>query len=117
MAEYSAYYLQTEGNRYPVEEFINSLQVATQRKFFYKRSLLEEFGPRLPQPHAKSLGEHLYELRFEGDEGHIRVFYFFDGKHIILAHAMKKKTQKLPERDLAVARQRKHAYQSHARNS
>jgi phage-related protein len=42
--------------------------------------------------------------------GQIRVFYFFDGKRIILVHAMKKKTQKLPAQELAIAVQRKNAY-------
>lgn len=84
-----------------------------QRKFFFKRSLLEEFGPRLPQPHAKRLTEDLYELRFETHTGQIRVFYFFDGKRIILVHAMKKKTQKLPAQELAIAVQRKNAYLAH----
>jgi len=116
VAEYTSYYLQTEGGRYPVEEFINGLQMATQRKFFYKRALLEEFGPKLPQPHAKRLEGNLYELRFEGHEGQVRVFYFFDWKRVILAHAMKKKTQKLPERELAVAIQRKNAYSSRGRS-
>ena len=110
MAEYTAYYLHTEGGRAPVEEFVNALDLAAQRKFFFKRSLLEEFGPRLPQPHAKRLQENLYELRFETSVGQIRVFYFFDGKRVILAHAMKKKTQKLPAHELAVAIQRKQAY-------
>ncbi|MBI4597116.1 MAG: type II toxin-antitoxin system RelE/ParE family toxin [Candidatus Omnitrophica bacterium] len=110
MAEYTAYYFQTEGRRSPVEEFINELDPATQRKFFFKRSLLEEFGPRLPQPHAKRLGDRLYELRFETPAGHMRVFYFFEGKRIILVHAMKKKTQKLPAQELAIARQRRDAY-------
>lgn len=117
MAEYAAYYLQTEAGRYPVLELIDSLYSATQRKFFYKRSLLEEFGPRLPQPHAKHLGEHLYELRFEGQEGAIRVFYFFDETRIIMAHGIKKKTQKLPEREVIVARQRKAAYCLQARKA
>lgn len=110
MADYTAYYLRTEAGRSPVEEFIDELEPAAQRKFFFKRSLLEEFGPRLPQPHAKRLGENLYELRFETHAGNIRVFYCFDEKRIILLHAMKKKTQKLPPHDLAVAIQRKQAY-------
>lgn len=115
VAEYTTYYLPTRGGRYPVEEFIDTLQLATQRKFFYKRGLLEAFGPKLPQPHAKHLGENLYELRFEAQEGAVRVFYFFDGKRIILAHAIKKKTQKLPQQELDVVRQRKNAYLSRAR--
>jgi phage-related protein len=110
LAEYATYYFQTEGGRAPVEEFIDGLDSAAQRKFFFKRGLLEEFGPRLPQPHAKRLEENLYELRFETHAGQIRVFYFFDGKRIILVHAMKKKTQKLPAQELAIAVQRKNAY-------
>ncbi len=110
MADYTAYYLQTEGGRSPVEEFINGLDPAAQRKFFFKRSLLEEFGSRLPQPHAKRLKENLYELRYETHTGAIRIFYCFDGKRIIFVHAMKKKTQKLPLQELAVAMQRKNAY-------
>ena len=110
MAEYTAYYLQTEAGRSPVEAFINGLDSAAQRKFFFKRSLLEEFGPRLPQPHAKHLAENLYELRFETHTGAVRVFYCFDGKRVILLHAMKKKTQKLPPQELAVAQQRQQAY-------
>ncbi len=110
MAEYTTYYLQTERGQSPVEEFIDELDQAAQRKFFFKRSLLEEFGPRLPQPHAKHLAENLYELRLESHGVQIRVFYCFDGKRIILVHAMKKKTQQLPVRELAVAIERKRAY-------
>ena len=65
---------------------------------------------RLPQPHAKRLQENLYELRFETHTGAVRVFYCFDGKRVIFLHAMKKKTQKLPLQEFAVARQRKQAY-------
>jgi len=110
VADYTAYYFQTEGGRSPVEEVINGLDPAAQRKFFFKRSLLEEFGPRLPQPHAKRLAENLYELRFETHTGAIRVFYCFDGKRIVFVHAMKKKTQKLPPQELAVAIQHKQVY-------
>lgn len=111
MAEhYTAYYLRTESGRSPVEDFIEALDSTTQRKFFFKRSLLEAFGPRLPQPHAKRLEDNLYELRFASHTGAMRVFYCFDGRRVILVHAMKKKTQKLPAHEWAVAAQRKQAY-------
>ena len=93
-----------------MRNFINGLDQAAQRKFFFKRGLLEEFGPRLPQPHAKRLAENLYELRFETHTGAVRAFYCFDGKRVVFLHAMKKKTQKLPPQELAVALQRKQAY-------
>jgi len=47
LADYTSYYFETESGRKPVEEFIDSLDPSTQRKFFAKRKLLEEFGPKL----------------------------------------------------------------------
>lgn len=44
MASYTSFYFTTESGKSPVEEFINSLDYKTQRKFFFKKSLLEEFG-------------------------------------------------------------------------
>lgn len=93
MADYTAYYFQTAAGRSPVAEFIDGLDQAAQRKFF-----------------AKRLEENLYELRLETHAGAVRVFYCFDDKRIIFVHAMKKKTQKLPAQELAVALQRKQAY-------
>ena len=110
VAEYTAFYFRTEADRSPVETFVDALDRTAQRKFFFKRALLEEFGPRLSAPHCKRLGDNLYELRFETHTGAIRVFYCFDGKHVIFVHTIKKKTQKLPPQELAVAIQRKRAY-------
>lgn len=76
MANYTSFYFTTESGKSPVEEFIDSLDYKTQRKFFFKKSLLEEFGQRLPYPHAKYIGDDIYELRFEGKAGTMRVLYF-----------------------------------------
>ena len=65
MARYICFYFTTEAGKAPVEEFIDSLDYSTQRKFFFKKGLLEEFGQRLPYPHAKYIGDDIYELRFE----------------------------------------------------
>jgi len=109
MAPYICFYFTTESGNSPVEEFIDSLDYKTQRKFFFKKGLLEEFGPRLPYPHAKYIGDDIFELRFEGIEGAIRVLYFFFYKNeAIFTNGFIKKSNKTPirEKELAIVRRK-----------
>ena len=113
MSRYACIYFPTAGNRHPVEELIDSLDEATQRKYFYKIGLLESFGPLLPEPHAKKVDkrEGIYELRFKGSDGQVRVLYFFfDKDQIILTNGFIKKSNKLPKGELEKAIQRRRIY-------
>ncbi|MDD4894628.1 MAG: type II toxin-antitoxin system RelE/ParE family toxin [Candidatus Omnitrophica bacterium] len=104
---YECLYFNTASGESPVEEFINSLDSRTQRKFFYKKELLEEFGPRLPYPHAKYIGRSIYELRFEGMEGAVRVIYFFYSRDLVVfTNGFIKKSNKAPKQELSLALQR-----------
>lgn len=110
-AMYECLYFITASGESSVEEFINSLDSRTQRKFFYKKELLEEFGPRLPYPHAKYIGGGVYELRFEGVEGAVRVIYFFcSGNLIVFTNGFVKKSNKIPKQELNLALQRMKAF-------
>jgi phage-related protein len=92
------------GKRKPAEEFVNSLDYWTQRRFFSKKDLLEEFGHKLPEPHAKYIKEGIFELRFTGGEGRIRILYFFYHQdRVILTNGFIKKTQKIPRKPLETA--------------
>ncbi|MFH1868138.1 MAG: type II toxin-antitoxin system RelE/ParE family toxin [Candidatus Omnitrophota bacterium] len=111
VAIYKAHYFVLSNRRVPVRDFIDSLDITAQRKFFYKIELLEEFGKRLPEPHAKLLGDGIYELRFEDQAGAIRILYFFFiGNKIILTNAFRKKRQKAPIKEIELARQRRNRY-------
>ena len=104
-------YYKTKNGNNPVKVFIDNLSFKTQRKFFIKIDWLEEHGPRLPEPHAKKLENDLYELRFESEDGAIRIIYFFYiGKKIILLNGFKKKTQKTPRRQIELAEKRMKDY-------
>ncbi len=60
------------------------------------------------EPHAKKIGRYIYELRFEGDDGSIRILYFFfTGNKIILVNGFKKKTKKAPKREIDIANKRR----------
>ncbi len=91
-----------------MREFIGSLSYKTQRKFFFVRELLEEFGHRLPQPHAKYIGDEIFELRFKGQEGAIRILYFFFHQDkAVFTNGFIKKMAKTPKTEKALAIQRR----------
>ena len=64
-------------------------------------------GPHLGEPHTKSIGRGLFELRLKGAEGIARVFYCtLIGKRIVMLHSFIKKTQRTPKRELELAQNR-----------
>ncbi len=110
MTIYRCLYFGTGTGRWPVEEFIDGIDQVAQRKFAYKRSILESLGPRLMEPHAKNLGGGIFELRFSGRDSDFRVLYFFDGNKVIFTNAFKKKTQKAPRNEIELAADRRRFY-------
>jgi len=80
VGNYITEYFRTGSGKAPAKEFIDSLDLRTQAKFFATKQLLEGMGHKLPQPHAKYIGDKIFELRFHGIEGGIRVLYFLSIK-------------------------------------
>ena len=109
MIKIESHFYLTEAGKSPAEDFIKSLDPRTRRKFYYVKSLLEAFGHRLPYPHAKYIGDDIFELRFHGPEGHIRTLYFFFSENMaILTNGFVKKSNKTPinEKQTAIDRRR-----------
>ena len=109
MAFFTAYYFVTESGRSPVRDFIDSLDSRSQRKFFFAKALLEEFGHKLVLPHAKYIGNEIFELRFSGSEGQIRILYFFyHYDQVVFTNGFVKKSNRVPQKEkmLAVNRRR-----------
>jgi len=111
MGNYTCTFYKTVSGNSPVEDFIESLDEDTQDKFIYKKELLEYFGPQLRCPHTSEISEGIFELRFKGKEGQIRIlFFFYYEKQIILVHGFVKKTQKTPKKEINIAKKRKTEY-------
>ncbi|MCK5215147.1 MAG: type II toxin-antitoxin system RelE/ParE family toxin [Candidatus Omnitrophica bacterium] len=104
-------YFKTDAGRIPVEDFINSLDDRTQQKYFEVVGLLEDYGKRLPAPHSKHLEDEIYELRFTGIEGRVRVLYFFyhAGKAVFTNGLVKKKGP-VPRNEIKTAKERMKVY-------
>ena len=116
MAAFTCVYFQTEAERAPVKEFIDSLHNRTKQKYLEVVGLLEVYGKSLPWPHADFLGDEIYELRFVGIEGKIRILYFFYyGHKIVFTNGFVKKRWKVPAKEIALAKSRKAAYERNNR--
>lgn len=90
-----------------VEKDILSLPDTIVAKYIKLAELMTKFGANLGMPHTKALGDGLFELRLKGQEGIARVFYCtVIGNEIVMLHSFVKKTDKLPPRELKLARVR-----------
>jgi len=88
-----------------VEKFIKSLDDQTKAKFLHLYDLLHSYGPRLTFPHTKFISKNIFELRIRG-KTEVRIFYTNLRGIYILLHAFKKKTQKIPIKELHIAQRR-----------
>lgn len=84
-----------------------NLPVTLQARFIGLTDRMMEHGPNLGLPHTNSFGGGLFELRLKGAEGIARVFYCLIVKQqIVMLHSFIKKTQKTPDKELKLAKQR-----------
>lgn len=108
MENFKCVFYETESGSKPVEEFIDALGKKSWDKFDFKKGLLENKGPSLRKPHTSPLSDGIFELKFKGEEGQIRILFFFWHRgQIVFLHGFVKKTQKTPAKELRIAKQRK----------
>lgn len=86
---------------------IDKMPFSLKEKIYFDLDDLQEFGTALKEPKVRDLGDGLKELRSSAREGIGRSFFFFEvGKQIFVVHALHKKTQKTPKKDLDLAKSR-----------
>jgi len=106
------YYFLDERGENPVKEFIKALSQDERAKVFAYISELKNQGHNLRRPLADYLGQGIYELRPKAN----RIFYFFFLKNsAVLIHAIRKKTDKIPSRDLELCLKRKSEVEAYAK--
>lgn len=95
-------FFQTKRGDYPVKEFIEKLGKKTYARVLKSITLLSSFGPFVKMPYSKKIAPGLYELRIKGIES-IRILYVQVNQIYYLTHAFKKKTDKIPRREIKTA--------------
>ena len=102
----------TPAGKCPVEEFLDSLPDRHAQKVTWVLRLVERIDI-VPQQYFKKLvgTEHLWEIRAQMGGNSYRFLGFFDGSMLlILTSGFSKKQQKIPEREIELAHQRRSDY-------
>lgn len=96
----------------PVREFVDDQEEKVREKIFSDLRRLVRFNVRLGPPYAEKVeGRDFWELRTKLGGDIYRTFYFArTGKKFVLVHAIQKKSQKTPKRDLDTAEERMKDY-------
>ena len=95
------YFESPRGERF-VKTFIDKQSPAVKGKYLGMIDFLKEYGPFLSGKYTKKLRKNLYELRITGKE-QIRILYTVRQRDMILLHTFKKKTQKIPSKEIKTA--------------
>jgi phage-related protein len=92
---------------FSVQQDIMSLPKTLRARYVRMTDRMLNFGAHLGEPHTKSMGDGLLELRLKGQEGIARVLYCtVIEKEIVMLHSFIKKQNKTPLKDLKIARLR-----------
>ena len=98
----------TQSGREPVQEFIRAEDQKARDKIYEVLTYLQTYGFHLPTPYLRRMSgtKHLWELRIKYQKQYRIFLARIDEQTIVLLHAIIKKTQKTPQRDLELARRR-----------
>ena len=93
--------------REPVKDFILSLNKKERGKILQMIQILSEFGPTLPFPYSSQVEGKMRELRAHCGKTHFRILYYCNPKGVfILLHVFKKRAQKIPKKEIRIAKER-----------
>jgi phage-related protein len=106
------FYKDKSGNE-PVKEFILNQSDGAIGEILHVLDLLYRFNLSLGKTYVEKVEGRIWELRIKHSSDFYRNLYFtFSGKKFILLHALVKKSDKLPTRDIQKAIKRMNEYES-----
>lgn len=104
-------YYRFEDGTSPIDEYLEDLDVRMRVKVLRAIMLLKANGANLREPHSKSMGDGIFELRAQVGVHIERVMYFFfEGDKAVLTNGFTKKQQKTPMNEIRLAKQRRADY-------
>jgi len=91
-----------------VDAEVKALPADMQARFLHFGDIIEQIGfEGLPRDAVRHLDGKLWELRMIGRDGIARAIYVTAaGRRVVVVRVFIKKTQKTPQRELEIARQR-----------
>ncbi|HEY6170879.1 MAG TPA: type II toxin-antitoxin system RelE/ParE family toxin [Candidatus Kapabacteria bacterium] len=110
------YRTETGGN--PVEDFLVSLPSKVRQKAVWVLKAIEQLQ-RVSTQYLKKLDgtDDIWEIRIIHAKDSIRLLCFWSGENIIIVtHGFKKKTDKVPQREIQLATERKKEFERRKSN-
>lgn len=109
MAHFRAVYYRAADGSEPVNEFIDRLSVERQVSFdnqIERLNMLSSVQPHLPFPHSSQVEGELRELRCHYGRELYRILYRRSRNLIVLLHAFRKDSGKIPGSEISIAKER-----------
>ena len=95
----------------PAVEFVKAQNVKMRAKIYRMLKLLEQYGNALRMPYSEHLNDGIFQIRAQVGSDITRVLYFFfDGKKIIVTNGFAKKTQATPPSEIEMAKKYREDY-------
>lgn len=111
MGKYVIEFYSSENGVKPAQDFLDILDSKMLAKIFKITDLLEKFGSNVRMPYSEYLEDGIYEIRTKQGNNITRVLYFFvNGRKIILTNGFVKKTQKTPRKEIDRAKKYRDDY-------
>ena len=105
MKNFTVEFYETRKGECPAEEFIEMQEVKMRAKILRMIGLLEEYGNELRMPYSEYLSDGICQIRAQVGTDITRVLYFFyNGKKIIVTNGFVKKTQETPPMEIELAK-------------
>ncbi len=98
------FYSSSNGRQYVIN-FIKKLDQKTQANCLHLIDILEKYGNEIERKYSKKIIYNLYELRILGKK-QVRIFYTINNNSIILLHGFIKKSNRIPQKELEIAKRR-----------
>lgn len=102
------YFFKTANNKQPVRDWLKELPIED-RKIIGNDLKTAQFGWPIGMPLIRKLDADLWEVRSRLHNRIARVIFTVEGNTMVLLHGFIKKSQKTPQSDLQLAKQRLNA--------
>lgn len=111
MNNYNTIFYETIDGVEPAKDFLLELDYKMMAKMIRMLQMLQKNGPDIREPYSKELEDGIFELRAKVGTNISRLLYFFDnGKIVILTNGFIKKTQKTPRKEIVIAKKYRSDY-------
>lgn len=105
------FYTKTDGSQ-PAREYMDTLSLKMRTRILKIISLLMQYGGQVHMPYSEPLDDGIFQIRAQQEGNISRVLYFFtDGRKIVLTNGFTKKTPKTPPGEIDRAKRYRADYE------